>query len=122
MKGSLDSLFKAKVTGSKTQDESDVLAKSSKSLSDSYSQLVTQYQIASQSGDAASLSAIEKQLDSIQVQMTALQKDFIKNNPKSYVSPSILIGLSYEMEPDEIESLVNGLDTSLVALASDCKP
>ena len=48
--------------------------------------------------------------------MTNLQKNFVKNNPSSYVSPSILVSLSYEMDADEIESMVNGLDTSIAAL------
>ena len=48
--------------------------------------------------------------------MINLQKNFVKNNPASYVSPSILVSLSYEMEADEIESMINGLDTSIAAL------
>jgi peroxiredoxin len=78
--------------------------------------LVVKYQAASQSGDAANVAMLEKQLDSIQVEMTGLQKNFVKTNPRSYVSPSILVGLSYEMEAEEIESMVNGLDTSIAAL------
>ena len=48
--------------------------------------------------------------------MTNLQKNFVKNNPTSYVTPSILVGLSYEMDADEIESMINGLDTALTSL------
>jgi peroxiredoxin len=116
VQGSLDSLFKADITGSKTQDEYKTFVNSNKSLSDKYSALVIKYQAASQSGNTASMSAFEKQLDSLQTQMTDLQKTFVKTNPKSYVTPSILVGLSYEMEADEIESMVNGLDTSIAAL------
>ena len=116
IKGSLDSLFKADVTGSRTEDEYKAFINSNKALSDKYSKLVLKYQIASQSGDAANLSVLETQLDSIQVSMTNLQKNFVKTNPKSYVTPSILVSLSYEMEADEIESMVNGLDTTIAAL------
>jgi peroxiredoxin len=114
--GTLDSLFKAKVTGSKTHDEYLTFVASNKSLSDNYSKIVIKFQAANQSGDAANLAILQKQMDSIEVAMTDLQKNFVKNNPKSYVSPSILVGLSYEMEADEIESMINGLDTSIVAL------
>ena len=48
--------------------------------------------------------------------MMNLQKDFVKNNPASYVTPSILASLSYEMEPEELESMINGLDTAIAAL------
>lgn len=114
--GSLDSLFKADITGSKTQDEYKSFVDSNKSLSEEYSKLVGKYQAASQSGDNATLGKVEKQLDSLQNEMATLQKEYVKNNPKSYVSPSILVSLSYEMDANEIESMINGLDTSIAAL------
>jgi peroxiredoxin len=114
--GSLDSLFKAKVTGSKTEDEYQTFKASNKQLSDGYSKVIIKFQAANQSGDATNLAILKKQMDSIEVAMTDLQKSFVKNNPKSYVSPSILVSLSYEMEADEIESMVNGLDTAIVVL------
>jgi peroxiredoxin len=116
VKGSLDSLFKAEITGSKTQDEYKKFVDSNKTLSDSYSKVIAKYQAANQSGDAANLAILEKQLDSIQKGMTDLQKNFVKANPASYVTPSLLVGLSYEMEADEIESMVNSLDTAIAAL------
>ncbi|MGA2407443.1 MAG: TlpA disulfide reductase family protein [Bacteroidales bacterium] len=114
--GSLDSLFKAKISGSKTQDEYQALIDSNKPLSDIYSKTVIKYQAASQAGNAATVALLEKQLDSIQTEMTNLQKKFVKTKPASYVSPSILVSLSYDMEADEIESMINGLDTSIAAL------
>lgn len=114
--GNLDSLYKAKISGSKTQDEYQAFIDSNKPLSDTYSKAAMKYQAASQSGDAANQAIIEKQLDSIQTEMINLQKNFVKNNPKSYVTPSFLVSLSYEMEADEIESYVNSLDTSIAAL------
>jgi len=114
--GTLDSLYKAKITGSKTQNEYMALIKSNKPLSDIYSKSIIKYQAASQAGDVENIAILEKQSDSIQTEMINLQKNFVKNNPASYVSPSIIVALSYEMEADEIESMVNGLDTSIAAL------
>jgi len=37
----------------------------------------------------------------------------VKDNPSSYVSPSILASLSYEMEADELETMINELDTAV---------
>lgn len=116
VKGSMDSLFKADIIGSKTQDEYKVFINSNKPLSDKYTSLVMKYQALSQSDRAANMAVFDKQLDSVQTEMTNLQKSFVKNYPKSYVTPSILVGLSYEMEADEIESAVNGLDSSIAAL------
>ena len=114
--GSLDSLFNAKIKGSKTQEEYQAFVDSNNPLSDSYSKIINEYKVASQAGNNMRVAVIEKQADSIQTEMTNLQKSFVKNNPASYVSPSILLSLSYEMEADEIESMVNGLDTSISAL------
>lgn len=116
VKGTLDSLFKAEIKGSKTQDEYQAFVSSNKGLSDKYSRFMNQYQAASQSGNSPAAARLEQQLDSIQTQMDNLQKNFVKTHPASYVSPSILVSLSYEMEADEIESMINGLDTSIAAL------
>ena len=55
-------------------------------------------------------------LDSLENQMTDIQKNFVITHPHSYVSPSLLVSLSYEMEADEIESMISGLDTTIAAL------
>ena len=44
--GSLDSLFNAKITGSKTQDEYNAFIESNKPLSDAYSRTYQEYQAA----------------------------------------------------------------------------
>jgi peroxiredoxin len=111
--GTLDSLFKADIKGSKTHDEYQTLINANKPLTDRYSAIYAEYQSAGQAGDFARVEEIEKQADSLQTIMKNLQKDFVKNNPASYVSPSILISLSYEMEAEEIDSAINLLDKSV---------
>jgi peroxiredoxin len=121
--GKLDSLFNAKVTGSKTQDEYQGYVDQNKPLSEQYSKLYGEYQTARKANDTATVSRIEKKADALSSQMTALQKDFIKNNPASYFTPTLIRGLSYEMEPDEIEASVNALDTNVakVPIIKDLK-
>ncbi|MCX6325266.1 MAG: TlpA disulfide reductase family protein [Bacteroidia bacterium] len=114
--GSLDSLFKAKITGSKTQDEYQSFIDSNEPLSEKYSKTYIEYQTASKAGDATKVAEIEKQADSIQTEMINLQKNFVRDNPASYVSPSILGSLSYDMEAEEIESMINAMDSSIAAL------
>jgi peroxiredoxin len=113
--GTLDSLFRAKIEGSKTQDEYRSFVDSNKPLSEKYSKTYIEYQAASQAGNFAKVEQLNKRTDSIQKEMINLQKNFVKNNPASYVSPSILGSLSIEMEADEIESMINGLDTAIAA-------
>jgi peroxiredoxin len=114
--GKLDSLFAAKVSGSKTQDEYQAFIASNKPLSDQYSVLVKDYQAARQANDTATVSKIEKEADELATKMKDLQKDFIKNNPGSYVTPSMLRSLSYEMDANEIESAINALDSNIAKL------
>jgi peroxiredoxin len=116
IQGSLDSLFKAKITGSKTQDEYQSFIASNKPLSDKYAKTYLEYKTAGKKGNESRMAELEKQADSIQKEMKNLQKNFVKSNPGSYVTPSILGSLSYEMEAEEIESIVNGLDTNIAAL------
>ncbi len=111
--GKLDSLNNAKITGSKTQNEYQSFIDSNKTLSDKFAKLYSEYQNASQLGNTSRIAELEKQAVAIQNDMTALQKDFVRKNPKSYVSPSILYSLSPEMEPDEIESYINAMDTNV---------
>ena len=114
--GNIDSLFNARITGSKSQDEYNSFIESNKALSDMYSKTYQEYQASRRSNDAEHLAQLEKQADSIQNEMLKLQKDFVRKHPASYVTPAILASLSYEMEPDELESMINGLDSSIVAL------
>jgi peroxiredoxin len=114
--GNLDSLYKAKISGSKTQDEYKSLIDSNKPLSDIYSKIIIKYQAASQAGDAVNVAALQKEADSVQKEMLNLQIKFVKGHSASYVSPSIISSLSYDMDADEIDSLLNGLDNTLLAL------
>jgi len=114
--GSLDSLFNATITGSKTQDEYKGFVNSNKPLTERYSNIYTDYQTARQVGDFEKVAELEKQADIVQNEMKSLQKNFVRDNPASYVTPSILGSLSYEMNADELESLISGLDASIAAL------
>jgi len=114
--GTLDSLFDAKVTGSKTQDLYITFVEANKPLSDLYTRTYQEYQGARKSENPAQLAQIERKADSIQTEMMKLQKDFVRNNPSSYITPSILVSLSYESTPEELEVMVNGLDSAIAAL------
>jgi peroxiredoxin len=111
--GNLDSLYNAKITGSKTQDEYTGFINSNKPLQEKYSKMYEEYQMAQQSGDTAKVSQLEKEAAAIEKEMTTIQKDFVKNNPSSFTAPAILQGLSYEMEGAEIESYINAMDTAV---------
>ncbi len=111
--GKLDSLYNADITGSKTHDEYKAYLESNKVLSEKYTAMYQAYQVARQTNDTAKISSIEKEAVAIENEMTQLQKDFVKNNPSSYVAPSILRNISYDMEAEEIEAAINAMDTNV---------
>lgn len=114
VKGTLDSLYKAEISGSKTQDEYESYVQSNKVLSDQYSALYSEYQDAGRLGNKERVSEIEKEAEALQNEMIENQKNFIRENPSSFVSPSLLASLSYDMEAAEIEEILNSFDTSLI--------
>jgi peroxiredoxin len=111
--GKLDSLYGAKITGSKTQDEYDGLINSLKVFDEKYTKISNDYQLAEQSGDTAKVSQLEKEIQAGDKEMTQIQKDFVKNNPSSFAVPAILSGLILELEASEIESYINAMDTAV---------
>jgi peroxiredoxin len=111
--GTLDSLFAAKITGSKTQDEYKGFIDSNSLLSEKYNKIYEEYQVAEQGGDTARVAQLEKDAAAVENEMKTMQKDFVKNNPSSFVAPSILAQLSYEMEGSEIETYINAMDTAV---------
>lgn len=111
--GSIDSLENIVITGSKTQDEFKAYNEAGNLLNERYDQLYTEYQSASQRGDTASMAKLEKDAELLQKELVEIEKDFLRSNPSSYIAPSVLSGLSYELEPAEIESFINAMDTAV---------
>lgn len=111
--GSIDSLENIRITGSKTQDEFRAFTETGNALNERYDLLYTEYQSASQRGDTASMAKLEKDAESLQKELVEIEKDFLRNNPSSFVGPSVLSGLSYELEPTDIESFINAMDTAV---------
>jgi peroxiredoxin len=111
--GHIDSLYQAKVTGSKTQDEYESVMKMEEPVNEKMSELSKAYSEISEKGNKASLDSIMAIYKDLNEKARQIEKDFIRNNPSSYAAPVILQGISYEMDASEIESLVNVLDTNV---------
>jgi len=113
-----DSLNNAKVTGSKTQDEFSALLKTLKPYQEKSQDHYKRFQAASQSGDTAKMREIRTQAALFSSEMIKVQKDYVKQNPKSFVSPFIISVLANTIPRAEIESMINALDP-VVARAPD---
>jgi peroxiredoxin len=108
--GKLDSLADARISGSVTQDEYQSLMDADKPMSERYNNLLTGYQVARQTNDTQKIASYQSEIEALEKEMITMQKDFVKNNPSSYVSPAVLRGLVYEMEGDELEAVIENFD------------
>ena len=111
--GSIDSLTSAKVTGSLVQDEYQEIQDKVDQLDKEGTALFYQSKEIGKSGDKNKADSLMVLSESIFTRIDDLQKDFIKANPASYVSPYLLSRVYYEMEADVLEGFLSGLDPKL---------
>ncbi|MBE0673078.1 MAG: redoxin domain-containing protein [Bacteroidales bacterium] len=111
----IDTLNRAVVTGSVTQDEVAALAESMKPLQARNAELSNQFREAASTGDMAKVEEIRAQIDAISEEAGKLNLDFVKNNTGSFHAPALLRGMVYGMEPAEIESYLNAFTPEVQA-------
>ena len=111
--GHVDSLYLASVTGSKSQAEYETYRASFDESNSGMQKAFESYRVAKTAGNEELATSIEKELTGFENQQLDMKKQFITNNPASYVTPSVLNEISYYLEAPEMESLLGGLDTTL---------
>jgi peroxiredoxin len=121
--GNLDSLDRAKVTGSKTHDEFVAYQASLKPFNERNDKLYQDYKAAEKAGDKAKMAELEKRSEQIYNEETAFTKDYTKAHPASYLVPTLLNSISYELEANTMDSIINALDTAIakVQIIKDLK-
>lgn len=111
--GVIDSLSFAKVSGSTVQDEFKALQDKLDELDKQGTEFFEKSKAAEKAGDKANADSLmalaEKTFETIDKQ----QKDYIKANPASYISPYLLSRVHYEMEAAELENFLSALDSKL---------
>ncbi|MGF7231346.1 redoxin domain-containing protein [Arachidicoccus sp.] len=111
--GNVDSLDKATITGSPTQDDFEAYKASIKEYTTQEDSAYGKYQTARQMNDTATTAAIEKQVDSLDKLIEVKTKSFIADHPKSYVSLGRLQTLTYSTAYADLNKMFTSLDTSL---------
>ena len=111
--GHADSLWLASVAGSLTQGEFDTYKAAFDESNEEMTKIYDRYREARMAGDDELAGSIEKEIEALDARQTEMRKEFIANNPSSYVAPTVLNEISYYLEADELESLLGKLDTSL---------
>jgi peroxiredoxin len=111
--GHIDSLNISKISGSKTQDEFTAYSETLKPFNEKNKVLNEEYRAAREAGDKVKMAELEKKGEEIYNEQTAFTKEFVKSHPASFLTPTLLNSLSYELEANDIESFINGLDTTV---------
>jgi peroxiredoxin len=106
------------VSGSAVHDEFKALQDKLDELDKQGTEYFEKSKAAEKSGDKANADSLmtlaEKTFETIDNQ----QKEYIKANPASYISPYLLGRVHYEMEADELNSFLSALDSKLDSMSS----
>ncbi len=116
--GSADSLMKAKITGSKVQDEYQVLQDKLDVIDKQGMAFYNQSKEANKNGDKAKADSLMALADKAFMEVDNQQKDYIKANPASFVSPYLLGRVYYDMEADVLDGFLSGLDAKLDSVST----
>jgi peroxiredoxin len=111
--GKADSLNSVKVTGSVTHSEYKALQDKLDQMDQQAMSLYNQSREAGKSGDKAKADSLMALADHIFEAIDNQQKDYIKANPASYVSPYLLSRVYYEMEADVLDRFLSAFDPKL---------
>jgi peroxiredoxin len=107
------SIDKTKITGSKTQAEYDAFLDM---LDQFNSKLRESYQIynkARELGDNQKMKYYDSLINVQDEQKSEFSKNYVLQNPKSFISPYIIYRNSYTYEREDLEKALNAFDTSL---------
>lgn len=113
IQGSADSLSKATVAGSATHAEFQALQNKIDELDAQGMKLYKQSKEAGKDGANNQSDSLMVLAENIFNNIDAMQKDYIKANPASYVSPYLLGRVYYDMEADVLEGYLTGFDAKL---------
>jgi peroxiredoxin len=116
--GSADSIDKAKISGSMVQNEFRILQDKLDTMNKQGMIFYNQSKEFKKSGNKMAADSLMKLADAIFENIDLNQKDYIKANPASFVSPYLLSQVYYDMEADELEGILSGLDAKLDSIST----
>ena len=111
--GHADSLYMGFVSGSATQAEYDAYKALLDETNAEMTKIYDTYRKARMDGNEELAASLEKEIEALDTKQTDIKKEFLANNPSSYVAPAVLSELAYYLEVDEMESILGKFDTTL---------
>lgn len=116
--GQIDSLYTASVTGSGSQSEYETFLSLFDESNRIMESLYPAYQDAFNSGNQPLTDSLEKEINALDEKIDVIKKNYINEHPASYVTPTVLTDISYNLKASEMESMLNSLDTTLNKVSS----
>ncbi len=114
--GEVDSMANLKVTGSKTHSEFNEINTTINAVGAEYTELYQQARQAIATGDTTRAWQLMDQVNKMVETTIVLQKEYIEENPGSYVSPYFLANVQDRLEVNELDELVTSLEPHLDTL------
>ncbi len=115
--GHVDTMYQVEVEGSSVQDEFVAYNESLEPFNDEFREFYQLRNQANEAGNEEMVEAYSARSDSLYEVFTDFQLSYVKENPASYVSPTVLRSLSYDMDGEEIEGYVNSFDPKLAEMS-----
>jgi peroxiredoxin len=114
--GYVDTLYNAEITGSFTHDEYVAYQEDLGKIYEDIRPLYDKLRAAQEEGDEETTMELQSAMDEIYDKAKDYQMTFVKENTSSFVAPTVLRGLVYYMEGEEIEAHLDAFDESLAVL------
>lgn len=110
----IDSLNKASITGSESQNSFVKYLDGMEAFQEESQQLYQQWMEAKTSNDTIKTAEIEAKYEELSEKQKAYDKQFVKNNTSSVVSPYITYAsLIYDFDLDQLKETTNSFDSTL---------
>lgn len=113
MMATYDSLENISITGSKSHNEFKQYQDEVLPFDNKIKDLYKQYEEARNDGNESLMAQIDSTWEALDADKNSFVKNYIGNHNKSVVSPYILRRIAYSLNVDELDSMVNVLDTTL---------
>jgi thiol-disulfide isomerase/thioredoxin len=114
IKANMDSLNKAEIKGSKSNDQFAILTGEMMNLNKETGLLQQRYMSAQSKGDEMSMNQVRADYEAMIQNQKVYVRNFIREHPKSTVSPlAALMQFSQELTAHDVDTLVKFLDPSI---------
>lgn len=109
----IDSLNSPEVEGSVSDDEYRAYLKRMDDHQSAQIGIYSEYNEATRKKDSATIKGLEVKMDELDRKHDEEIRNFISQNPSSFVSPYIAMRNSYKMDLTELKEVLNGFDTKV---------